>query len=30
MWAEIENADCYDPSYLFGLLMDDRIRGTDW
>jgi len=23
-------ADCYDSSYLFGLLMDDRIRGTDW
>lgn len=23
-------ADCYDPAYLFGLLMDDRIRGTDW
>jgi hypothetical protein len=23
-------ADCYDPSYLFGLLMDERIRGTEW
>ena len=23
-------ADCFDPAYLFGLLMDARIRGNDW
>jgi hypothetical protein len=23
-------SDCFDPSYLFALLMDDRIRQTDW
>jgi hypothetical protein len=26
----VEIRDCFDPAYLFALLMDSRIRGTDW